>query len=186
MMWLRPLAAMAPLMFLVGCAQGGAPSSPTIQAGATQVAKAASPVAATVLASPAAASPRAASPVVASPAAASPLAGTAVAAAPVRITNVQVQPTDTTITLQNAGSTAVDLGGWKLQVGTNEATLPPNTRVAPGGTITIHTGSGTNTGNDVYLGQPAAALITGLQTSSRIALVDDRGTVVNEFNLPGR
>ena len=185
MMWLRHLAATAPLVLLVGCAQGGAPSSPTIQAGATQVAKAASPAAATVLASPAA-SPRAASPVVASPAAASPLAGTAVAAAPVRITNVQVQPTDTTITLQNTGSTAVDLGGWRLQVGTNTATLPPNTRVVPGGTITVHTAGGTNTGNDVYLGQPAAALITGLQTSSRIALVDDRGTVVNEFSLPGR
>ncbi len=177
MMWLRHLTVAVPLMLLAGCAQGGAPSAPTIQAGATQVAKAASPVAATVLASPAAASPRAASPVVASPAA---------AAVPVRITDVQVQPTDTTMTLQNTGSTAVDLGGWRLQVGNNTATLPPNTRVAPGGTITIHTGSGTNTANDVYLGQPAAALIAGLQPGARIALVDDRGSVVSEFTVPGR
>ena len=99
---------------------------------------------------------------------------------------MQVQPTDVTITLQNAGSAAADLTGWRLQVGNSTATLPSGTRVAPGDTITVHTAGGTNTARDVYLGQQAAALITGLQPGARIALVDDRGTAVSEFVLPGR
>jgi len=76
------------------------------------------------------------------------------------------------------------MSGWRLRVGTATATMPANTRVAPGQTITIHTASGTSGGQDVYLGAEAAALLSGLQPGASVQLVDAQGTVVSEFALP--
>src|SRR2546421_9141888 len=148
------------LMVVLACAPSGAPAQPTAAAPvATSAVAAASPVATSVAAavSPVA---TAVSPVAA---AASPAAATAVAASPVRITGAQVTPSDATVTVQNSGTAAADLSGWKLWVGTVTATLPGNTNVPPGDTVTIHTASGTSAGKDVYLGQDATALMSALQ-----------------------
>jgi hypothetical protein len=201
------LSALAAVMALTACGPGAPTTSPTAQTPATQVATsspaatvgaAASPVAAA--ASPAATqAAAAASPVAtqiaaaASPvatqaaAAASPVATQAAAAAaasPVRITGGQLSPTDTTITIQNAGTQAVDMSGWRMRVGTATAALPANTRVGPGETLTVHTAGGTSAGRDVYLGQEAAALLGGLQPGAGVALLDAQGNVVSEFVLP--
>ena len=157
-------------------------------AAATAVA-AASPAAATaaVAASPAvatacaAASPAAATVV----AGASPAAATAVAASPIRITGVQLGPSDVTVTVQNAGSAVVDLNGWRLRVGTATATIPAGARVAPGQSTTIHTAAGTNSASDVYLGQEAASLVPELRPGATVALVDAQGNVVGELRIPG-
>ena len=166
---------------------------------ATQAA-AASPAAATVVAaaSPAAATVGvAASPVAGTVvAAASPVAGTVVAAAspavtaataasPVRITNVQLSPTDTTITIQNTGNAAVDMAGWKLQVGSATVALPSGARAAPNESVTIHTVAGASAGRDIYLGQEAAALVGGLRPGASLSLLDAQGTAVAQFVLPG-
>jgi competence protein ComEC len=118
-------------------------------------------------------------------AAASPAATAATAVSPVRITNVQLSPTDTTITVQNVSSTAVDLIGWKLQVGSATVTLPSGARAGPNESVTIHTGTGTSAGQDIYLGQDAATLVGGLRPGATIALIDVQGTSVAQFMLPG-
>jgi hypothetical protein len=97
---------------------------------------------------------------------------------------VQASPTDSTITVQNSGTAAVDLSGWRLRAGTSTAALPANTRVAPGESLTVHTGSGTSSGQDVYLGQEGAALASGLQPGATVALLDGQGGVVAEMTLP--
>jgi len=170
--------------FIAACAPTAtAPSAPTAVSAATAAAStvatlvAASPVATLVAASPVTTVAAAAS------AAASPAAAIA-AASPVRITAAQLSPTDATITIQNAGNAVVDMTGWRLRVGGATVTLPANSRVAPGESITIHTASGTNSGTDVYLGSDAATLLSGLQPGATVALVDAQGTVVSEFVLP--
>jgi hypothetical protein len=192
--WSGRIAALVSVATLVGCAGAPAstPSTPTISAAATQAAAAVKPAvspAATAVA--AAASPAATAIAAASPAdgaavaAASPAAATAVAASPLRITAVQLSPTDSLITVQNTSGAAVSLSGWKLQVGTASATLPSAAQVAPNDSLTIHTASGTSAGKDVYLGQDAATLLTGLRPGAKVALLDAQGASVTEFTLPG-
>ena len=183
------LAATLGLTTLLACAPAAAPAAPTPKPAAPAASPAASPIASPA-ASPAVASPVAtsaaalASPAATTAAAASPAAATAAAASPVRITAAQITPTDTTITVQNAGTAAVGMAGWKLRVGTATATLPGNASVAPNDTVTIHTASGTSAGKDIYLGQEASALLSGLQPGATVALVDAQGATVNEFVLP--
>jgi len=106
-------------------------------------------------------------------------------ASPVRITNVQLSPTDTTITVQNVSNAAVDLTGWKLQLGTATVALPSGARAAPNESVTIHTGAGGSVGQDIYLGQDTATLVGGLRPGATIALIDAQGTSVAQFMLPG-
>jgi hypothetical protein len=109
--------------------------------------------------------------------------GTASAASPVQIAGVQASPTDTRISLRNNSTSVVDLSGWTLRVGRNSVNLPGNARVAPGEMVTLHTGSGTSSGTDIYLGQDTATLLSNVQAGDRVALMDSRGTVVTEFQL---
>jgi hypothetical protein len=118
-------------------------------------------------------------------AAASPAAATAIAASPIRITGAQLSPADTTVTIQNVSSSAIDLTGWRLRVGSATASLPSGSRVGANETLTIHTASGSNTARDVYLGAESAALISGLRPGASVALVNPQGTAVAETTLPG-
>lgn len=209
---LSMLAAASAVLALGACAPGAAPTAPTAQAVATQVVGAASPAAATVVAaaSPVATAVAGASPAAATAVAgASPAVATVTAAAPgvvatavaavspspgaspgasgstdIRLTGVQPSATDTTFSLQNSGSTAVDVSGWRLRVGSNTAMLPANTRLGPGETLTIHTATGTSSGRDVYLGASAATLMSGLQPGASVALLDAQDRVVSEITLP--
>src|SRR6266496_3134213 len=130
--WLiSSLVAVPALISLIACTSGApaVPSQPTVQAAATQVSTAASPVAATVQAA-APTVQAAASPVAAT---AGALAGTAVAAAspiatalaspspspaalgpaPIRIADASLADATPWVSLQNTGSTPVDVGGWQ-------------------------------------------------------------------------
>jgi len=157
--WLLGLGVVG-LVSVVSCTPASAPTSPTVSTAATAVA---SPVATLVAASPVA---------------------SAVAASPVRITSAQLSPTDATISVQNAGTAAVDMTGWKLRVGTATVTLPSNSRAAPGEAVTIHTAAGTSGGRDVYLGSESAALVSALQPGVTVALLDAQGATMSEFTLP--
>jgi len=161
------------IALLSACAPTAAPTNPTVGTAATA---AASPIATVVSA--------AASPAATVVSAAASPAATLAAASPARITAAQISPTDTTLTVQNAGSAAVDLTGWRLRVGSATATLPGNSRVSPGETVTIHTASGASAGRDIYLGADAAALMSGLQPGASIALLDAQGSTVSEFVIP--
>jgi hypothetical protein len=76
------------------------------------------------------------------------------------------------------------MSGWRLRVGTATAALPGNARAAPGEVVTIHTASGTSTARDIYLGQEAASLISGLQPGATVALLDAQNQTVTEFVIP--
>jgi hypothetical protein len=105
-------------------------------------------------------------------------------AGPIQIAGVRFGLTGVAVTLRNGTPAALDLSGWGLRVGGATARLPANTRLAPGGSLTIHTGAGTSGGEDVYLGEAAGALIANLRPGASIALVDAQGQVVSEFGLP--
>lgn len=119
----------------------------------------------------------------ASPGALATVVGTPVTTG-LQITGVQLSPQDATITLQNTGSTVVDLAGWQLRVGAQQAVLPQNTVALPGQAITLHAASGTSSGTDVYLGTVAPALATGLQPGAQVALVDPSGRAATQFTIP--
>jgi hypothetical protein len=169
-----------------------------VQAAATTVAAVASPVVSPIATVAAAASPAiataspaaatavaAASPAVATAVAgASPGATSVTAASPIRITGGQIGA-DTTITIQNTSTGAVDLTGWKLRAGATSVTLPGNLRLGPNETATIHTASGTSAGADIYLGQAATPLLSELLPGRSIALLDPNNALVAEFRLPG-
>ncbi len=60
---------------------------------------------------------------------------------------------DEYLVFENTGSSTLDLSGWTI---TDEAghtyTVPDGTTLAPGDTITLHTGSGSDTAADLYWG----------------------------------
>jgi len=88
------------------------------------------------------------------------------------------------MTLENDGATAVDLSGWSLVVGTVSMQLPANARVEPGSQLVLHTGSGTSTGQDVYLSQNVATLASAVQPGASIALRDTNGITITQTTIP--
>jgi competence protein ComEC len=58
---------------------------------------------------------------------------------------------DEYVVLRNTGDTTLDLSGWQLSDAAGATyTIPAGVTLEPGATLTIHTGSGTNTENDLY------------------------------------
>src|SRR5262249_30077975 len=110
--------------------------------------------------------------------------GTVSASAPVHITSVQRSTSDSTITLQNTSQTPVDLSGWQLQVGGANAWLPRGMLVPPGASVNLHTGSGTTTPSDVFLGPPSQSLVANLQPGAQVVLQRPNGPVT-AFSVPG-
>jgi Lamin Tail Domain len=149
--------------------------APTIQAAATQAAPtlqaAATQAAPTLQAGAAQAAPTV-------QAAATQLAPTAQAAAasvPVRISAVNSTPGDATISVQNTSASGVDISGWSLQVGTSTARLPTGLNVQPNQTVTLHTGAGTSTASDIYLGNAGSALTSEIKPGARVVLQGPSG-----------
>ena len=60
-----------------------------------------------------------------------------------------------TVTLENARNESLDLTGWELADAAAHVYTFPSVTLAPGETVTIHTGSGTDTETDLYWGQGA-------------------------------
>jgi len=202
------------LISLVACSGASAPaapSQPTVQAAATQVSNAVSPIAATaqaaaptVQAAAQAVAPTvqaAASPAVAT---AGALSGTAVAAAspvatalaspspspaaeipaPVRIADASLTDDTPWVSLKNDGSTPVDVGGWRLEVGTQAAALPDDAAIEPGETLTLHAGDGPSSDHEIYLGASGQALISAAQPGTFVRLTDDEGRMVTQTTVP--
>jgi hypothetical protein len=103
----------------------------------------------------------------------------------VRVIDGRISPIDTTITLENISTTSVDLTGWRVLVGSTSIPLPVGIRVNPGERLTLHSARGTDTAQDVYLGQEALTIMTVLRPGSRVALVDAEGVTFAEYTIPG-
>lgn len=207
------VAAMLALTACAGATTPEPPSKPTVQAVATQAVgagqagaatavAAASPVAATAVA---AASPAAAT----AQAAAAPVGATAVSVAgtaagalassspspspaalapaiqsPLRIADASLADATPWLTIQNDGSTPVDVGGWRLQVGGTSVELPEDTVVEAGSALTIHAGEGTSSEDEIYLGDAGEVLASMALPGTPVRLTDGEGRVVTEVTVP--
>ena len=107
---------------------------------------------------------------------------TSVAQSPVHITGVNVTADDTTVVLQNSGSSEVNLQGWSLLLGRNIAlTLPPIT-LAAGQTRTLHLAAGTTTDSDVFLNTPSVGGVAiTFAPGQRAVLVQPNDQVASVF-----
>jgi hypothetical protein len=166
-------------------------AAPTVQAAATQAAPtvqaAATRAAPTIQAAATQAGPTvqaAATQAAPTVQAAATQAATAAAASPIRIASVQSTPSDATISVQNTSSTSANLSGWTVQVGTATAQLPSGLTVQPNQTLTLHTGDGTSTSSDVYLGPAARNLTAEVKPGARVLLQGPSGPPA-AFVVPG-
>src|SRR5689334_11337090 len=107
-----------------------------------------------------------------SAAAASGATAVTVSSGGLEFAGIALHEDDIVLTLRNAGSNAVDVSGWRLRNGAQEASLPANSRIAPDATLAIHTATGTNTDSAVYLGTSGAALSTALRSGGTVELLD--------------
>lgn len=98
---------------------------------------------------------------------------TSIAQSTVHVTGVNITPSDSTVVVQNSGSSPVNLQDWTLFFGPNiPITLPP-IMLAPGQTRTLHVAAGTTTDSDVFLNVPSVgAIATTMTPGQRVVLVD--------------
>jgi competence protein ComEC len=83
---------------------------------------------------------------------------------------------DEYLVFENTGGSTLDIGGWTVADEAGHTyTVPAGVTVAPGATITLHTGSGTDTETDLYWGADQPVWNNGGDT---VTVKDDDGTVV--------
>ncbi len=72
---------------------------------------------------------------------------------------------DEYVVLENTGSNAIDLSGWTVsdEVGATYA-FESGVSLAPGDTLTLHTGTGTDSSSDVYWNRGSAVWNNGGDT----------------------
>ena len=164
------LVAGSALFALAACTPGTpAPAQP--KPTATRAASAASPVAG---AAKAAASPSGSA--LASP---SPRVG-----AQVRIADASLADSTPWLSLQNTGDEAISLAGSRVEVGDRVATIPEDTTIQPGETLTLHARDGISTETEVFLGADGAALAGAALPGTPVRLVDMASRVVAETTVP--
>jgi hypothetical protein len=96
---------------------------------------------------------------------------TSVAASTVHVTNVTVNPNDTTIAIQNSGTSPVNLAGWTLVVGPNMSVLLGDILLPSSTTRTIHFSLGIDTQTDVFMGFGANVANVSLSPGSHVILI---------------
>jgi micrococcal nuclease len=83
---------------------------------------------------------------------------------------------DEYIVLKNTGESAIDMAGWTLRDEADHTfTFSSGFTFSPGDTVTIRTGSGTNSAETLYWGSDSAVWNNGGDT---IILTDSAGTIV--------
>jgi micrococcal nuclease len=84
---------------------------------------------------------------------------------------------DEYIVLRNTGDSAIDMSGWRLSDEADHTYTFPSFTLDAGTTVTIYTGSGTNTESELYWGSSSAVWNNGGDTI--IVTTDDGETVIN-------
>lgn len=85
---------------------------------------------------------------------------------------------DEYITLENGGAAAVVLTGWQVRDSDGFAYTFPEAALIPGSELILHTGSGTDTGTDLFMDSPVPVLNNDGDT---VTLHDAGGTGVSRF-----
>ena len=83
---------------------------------------------------------------------------------------------DEYITLENGGSTALVLTGWQVRDSDGFVYTFPEGAISPGGDIILHTGYGSDTGTDLFMGSPVPVLNND---GDAVTLHDAGGTEVS-------
>jgi hypothetical protein len=109
--------------------------------------------------------------------------GTSVATSPVHVTNVNVGPTDTIVTIQNGGTTPMNLAGWTLVMGPNLSVALSDITLKEGQTRQVHFSAGTDTDNDVYLGFGNVAARSSLQPGAHVVLIAPPDNIASVFSI---
>jgi hypothetical protein len=108
---------------------------------------------------------------------------TSVAESTVHVTKVDVNPTDTTVTLQNSGNNSENLRGWTLIMGPIFAVSLTDFSIGGGQTLTLHFSLGTSTPTDIYLGLGSDLAVESLKPGTRVVLVDQRAQIASVYTV---
>lgn len=77
---------------------------------------------------------------------------------------------------ENTGADTLDLSGWTVSDAAGHTyTFPNSASLAAGGTVTLHTGSGSNSTSDRYWSASSAIWNNGCDT---VTVTDSAGTTV--------
>ncbi len=86
---------------------------------------------------------------------------------------------DEYVVLQNTGETELDMGGWTIRDAAGNAYVVPETfELPPDASLTLYTGSGTDSGTELYWGTDSAVWNNG---GDRLVVRDENGTTVLEY-----
>ena len=96
---------------------------------------------------------------------------TSVALSSVHITDVDVDANNTTVTIRNSGSSAVNLNGWTLLLGPSIAITLRDIQFEPGQTRTLNLSAGTDTPDNVFIDTSSGAVVTTFAPGQRSALI---------------
>jgi Lamin Tail Domain len=107
------------------------------------------------------------------------LSSSGVNAAIVKVTGVGVLASES-ITIQNNGDTELLMTGWTLKDSQGSTYTFPQLTLYPGGTVQVHTGSGTDTSADLYWQLSAPVWESG----ELAALYDTRNIVRAFYRIP--
>ena len=114
-------------------------------------------------------------------------AATSIAASTIHITDATVDPSNVSasaVTLSNAGTSAVDMGGWVLLVVNYRVTLPKTDymMLVPGRSMIVHlsTSPTPTNGQNVYVGL-GALQNTPRVNADRIVLINPDGHIASLF-----
>ncbi len=84
------------------------------------------------------------------------------------------------VVIQNKGEEAVLLTDWFLQDGGGDLYTFPQLSLNPGGTVQVHTASGTNTAIDLYWGRVSSVWRSG----GMARLYDPQGNERAQYSIP--
>lgn len=82
---------------------------------------------------------------------------------------------DEYVVLENTGSASIDVTGWTISDESGKTYTFSSLTLSPGQTVTIHTGSGSDTSSDVYWGRSGAVWNNGGDT---VSVSDSSGSAV--------
>jgi len=85
-------------------------------------------------------------------------------------------PASETVVIRNNGDAALLLAGWKLKDNQGSIFIFPQITLYPGGTVQVHTGSGTDTASDLYW-----QLSTPVWKSGELAALYDAQNIARAF-----
>nr|WP_305794484.1 lamin tail domain-containing protein [Halomarina rubra] len=88
---------------------------------------------------------------------------------------------DEYVVLDNTGTASADLTGWTLSDAADHVYTFPTFTLDAGATVTVHTGSGSDTATDLYWGNGSPLWNNGGDTAT---LSDASGAVVDEYTYP--